>query len=203
MPDPDLAESISGRATGVLFFAGFGSLWLCTGLASCHRLGAVTGAGIALVLILLAVPAVLLLRRTARLRAPDEPGTGSDSAPLESAEQARIRRVFGRVNAAQWIAIFLAVALLNLLHHPEYIVPAVATIVGLHLFPLARLFRYPLHHLTGAALVLWSASVVLFLPRSGLASYGALGTAAILLLSAGYTLRSAQRAFRGLSGRNP
>ena len=85
---------------------------------------------------------------------------------------------------------------LGIFHLPEFIVPAIATIVGLHLFPLARVFHYPLHHATGTLLVLWSAGVVLTLPHEKLPSVGALGTAAILLVNAAYTPTIATRATR-------
>jgi hypothetical protein len=83
---------------------------------------------------------------------------------------------------------------LGIFHLPEFIVPAIATIVGLHLFPLARVFHYPIHHVTATLLVLWPAGVVLALPQERLPSVGALGTAAILLVSAAYTLTIATRA---------
>ena len=73
--------------------------------------------------------------------------------------------------------------------------PAIETIVGLHLFPLARVFNYPLHYV-GTLLVLWSAGVVLTLPHEKLPSVGALGTAAVLLVSAAYTRTIATRATR-------
>jgi hypothetical protein len=85
---------------------------------------------------------------------------------------------------------------LNVFKQGDFIVPAIATIVGLHLFPLARLFRYPAHYVTGTLLVLWSAVVVLVLRHQDIASAGALGTAAILLTSAPYTLIAATRAAR-------
>ena len=78
-------------------------------------------------------------------------------------------------------------------------VPAIATIVGLHLFPLARAFRYPMHYVTGTLLVLWSAASVFILPRENVASMGALGTSAILLLSAAYTLTNTALAARRVS----
>jgi hypothetical protein len=78
-------------------------------------------------------------------------------------------------------------------------VPAIATIVGLHLFPLARVFRYSMHYVTGTLLVLWSAASVFKLSRDNVASIGALGTSAILLLSAAYTLTNAARAAASVS----
>ena len=68
-----------------------------------------------------------------------------------------------------------AAILLTIFHLQLFIVPAIATIVGLHLFPLARVFHYPLHYVTGALLVLWSAGVVLALPQEKLPRWGRWG----------------------------
>jgi len=110
-----------------------------------------------------------------------------------------MNRTFNRVNTIQWIAIPVAIVFLNIFHRADLIVPAIATIVGVHLFPLARLFRYSLHYVTGASLVVWSAASVFLLRRESIASIGALGTAAILLLSAVYTLAIAVRASRRIA----
>ena len=112
----------------------------------------------------------------------------------DNARQIEMKRVFGRVNTIQWIAIVAAIALLNMFQQTDFIVPAIATIVGLHLFPLARLFRYPAHYVTGTLLVVWSAAVALVLRPQDIASVGAVGTAVILLTSAAYTLIAATRA---------
>ena len=175
-------EAISGRAIGVLFFAAFGSLWLCTGLAAMHRLNIVTGAGVVLVLVLLIVPASRLLRQVPQ------------SAGIDLEQEARIKRTFNRVNSVQWIAILVGVVLLNLFQKGAFIVPMIATIVGLHLFPLAHLFRYTAHYVTGMLLILWSAWVVFQLGPDEIASAGAIGTSVILLASAVYTLIGATRA---------
>ena len=177
------AEAISGRATGALFFIGFGSLWLSTGLSALHWLNSFSAGGVAIVAAALVIPAVRLLRRAGKL----------SQANVGSGDKARAWRVFRVVNIIQWTAILAAVILLNIFHLPEFIVPAIATIVGFHLFPLARVFRYPVHYVTGTLLVLWSSGVVLAVPREKLPSLGALGTATILLVSAAYTLTIAIR----------
>ena len=180
------AEAIAGRATGALFFIGFGSLWLSTGLSALHRLNSVSAGGVAIIALALAMPAVRLLRRA---------GKASQLA-TSVAEQAKVKRVFRIVNIIQWSGVVAAAILLTIFQLQLFIVPAIATIVGLHLFPLARVFHYPLHYVTGALLLLWSAGVVLALPQEKLPSVGALGTAAILLVSAAYTLTIATRATR-------
>jgi hypothetical protein len=189
MTTTETAEAISGRATGVLFFSGFGTLWLFTGLSAMHRL---TRTNIALVVVLFALllfAALSLLKRASKF-----PRSAQDVA-----HDAQISRTFRRVNTIQWIAIAAVLVLVNIFHQQALIVPAIAIIVGLHLFPLARLFRYPVHYVTGALLILWSVGTVIAFPREKIASTGALGTAAILLLSSVYTLISAARTCKRLA----
>lgn len=177
-------EAISGRATGALFFSGFGCLWLCTGLAAMHRLNLISGLFVAILLIGLVGPAILLLKRIPK------------AGQVSRAGDEQISKTFNRVNMIQWVGVAAAVLLLNIVHKPEFIVPAIAIIVGLHLFPLAKLFQYPAHYVTGTLLVVWSVGVVLLFSKEKIASIGALGTAAILLLSAAYTLTTATLAAR-------
>jgi hypothetical protein len=58
------AEAIAGRAAGALFFIGFGSLWLSTGLSALHRLNSVSAGGVAIIALALVIPPVRLLRRS-------------------------------------------------------------------------------------------------------------------------------------------
>lgn len=149
-------EAISGRATGVLFFSGFGCIWLCTSLAAMHRLNFVTGLFVAIILMGLVLPALLLLKRIPK------------SGQVSKAGDEQISKTFNRLNMIQWIGIAAAILLLNIVHKPEFIVPAIATIVGLHLFPLAKLFQYPAHYVTGALLLVWSVGVVLLFSKERL-----------------------------------
>jgi len=181
------AEAVRGRATGVLFLSAFGALWLILGLAARSWLSAWTGVAVALGLAVLAGSALGLSRRARTL-----PPT---SLPPE--EQRRIGRVFARVNAVQWVAIFAVAFVLGRLHLDAYIPAAVTLVVGLHFFPLARAFRNPQHDLTGTVLVLWALGCLAVASRETLQSTTALGTGAILWTSAASTLG---RAFRALPG---
>lgn len=49
----------------------------------------------------------------------------------------------------QWGAIVLVIIVLNIVHRTGVIAPAIAIIVGLHFFPLARLFQRPSYYATG------------------------------------------------------
>ena len=131
------------RAIGALFFAFFGAAWLLIAdqLAHGH-----SGILIALVLtasVLLALVSVTVLRRN----------LSAMHALSRTPDSLRMRRQFRTINAIQWITIMAAVVLL--LHFKLYpwIVPAVMLIVGLHFLPLARVFHYRAHYLTGAILV--------------------------------------------------
>jgi hypothetical protein len=179
------AEAISGRATGVLFFAGFGSLWLYNGISAMHRLNSISLTAIVAICAALAIPAAMLLRSMSK--APHTAGTGS----LESPE---VKRAFFRVNMIQWAAIMGAVVLFNAIHKEEFLATVIAFIVGAHLIPLAALFRYSAHYVTGGLLMAWATIVAMTFPGEMMPTVGALGTAAILLGSAVYTLTSAGRA---------
>jgi hypothetical protein len=177
------AEAISARATGVLFFAGFGSLWLYHGVSAMHALNFVTSAAVGTIFAALAVPAAMLLKSTSKAR----------QAKATSRESMELRRALLRVNAMQWAAIVAAVVLFNILHKQEFLAAVITFIVGMHLFPLAELFRYPAHKVTGTLLVLWAIAMVTLFPGQMMPSVGNLGTAVILLGSAAYTLASATR----------
>jgi hypothetical protein len=97
-------------------------------------------------------------------------------------------RAFGWINALQWIAIFLVVKFLTKLHFDAYTISAVAGIVGLHFFPLARLFKNWLHYVTGAAMVAWAAGTALIAPLDQMQGDAALGAGVILWSSAAITL---------------
>jgi hypothetical protein len=181
------AAAVSGRATGVLFFAGFGSIWMCNGLAAMHRLNSISLAAVFVIAASLVFPAFRLLAVAAK---------SSPQMEEDSPEQLDMKRVFWRVNSMQWAAIAAAVVLLNLIHKGEFLVPVITFIVGMHLYPLAKLFRYPAHNVTATLLVVWATVLAAMLPGPMLPSVGAVGTAAILLGSAAYTIWSANRTAR-------
>jgi len=71
----------------------------------------------------------------------------------------------GRWSAVEGVAIFVASAVLNHVHRGDLIFSAIAIIVGLHLFPLARGIPVRLYYATGAALVFLGVAALL-LPRA-------------------------------------
>ncbi len=125
---------------------------------------------------------MLLFREAKRWpRVPDDPAMG---------------RAFMWINAIEWIAISAVAFSFAKLHIDVYVMNAIAAIVGLHMLPLARLFRYPLHYATGALLVGWAVASILIVPAGQLQGITSLGTGSILWLSAATTLAFAFQAAR-------
>ena len=178
---PFTADQLARRATGALFFSVFGGAWLVLWLAATQRATTANGLPIGFTLLALVFTGSWVLRRTKHVLA-QTPGT------VAAAPARREGRLFGIVNAVQWGAVFLAGWLLPRLGLSLYFTPVVALIVGLHFFPLARLFRYRGHYLTGGALLLWALGCLLVVPPPEWQGRVALGTGVILWLSAGYSL---------------
>ncbi|WP_420237531.1 hypothetical protein ACOBR2_18325 [Telmatobacter bradus] len=173
------ANQLSGRATGALFFVGFGTLWLGLALVARQQMNAASITAVLSGAVVLAAAALGLLRIAGRFsRVPEDPAVG---------------RAFNRINALQWITIALVVAAFSLLHISLYALSAITVIVGLHMFPLARLFRYWPHHLSGALLTAWGVASIFVAPAGSLQSVTAFGTGLLLWLSATMTLALAWR----------
>ena len=189
-PRQQAAASANGRAIGVLFFAFFGAAWLSQALV---RLGWWTGwtaAGLVAGTLALFVPAVIVMRQTAALARSARP----------TAETKRMSRVFLLVNVLQWAAIIAAANLLPYFHHADFVVPVIVFIIGLHMFPLAKLYRYPLHHLTGALLVGSAVGSVLFFAEP-LRDTFCCGCAGLIIWgSAAATLRLARQRAKQAAG---
>ena len=132
-----------GLAIGALFFALFGALWLLNADHLAHQQGWIAIALVLVVTLLLCLSAwrVLRARRSAMRALRDTP------------QAQRMRRHFRAINGLQWIVVSAVVLLLHRFNLEAWIAPAIMFIVGLHFLPLARVFRYRTHVLTGAVLI--------------------------------------------------
>ncbi len=174
------ANSLIGRAIGALFFAGFGAIWILLALYARQILSPANVALVAADLAVLLVGALWLFRRAKLFaRLPEDRAS---------------TRAFNRINGIQWVAIAVVSFSLARLHLDAYIMCAITAIVGLHVFPLARLFRYRMHYFTGAALVVWAAASAIYSPADQMQSTAALGTGILLWVSSWITLILAMRA---------
>jgi len=174
------ANQLSGRAIGAIFFSVFGAAWLALSLYALQQLRVVPVGGVLVGLAVLLAAAGYLFREAKRWPSmPDDPAVG---------------RAFNRVNAVQWIAVAIVAFAFAKLHLDAYVLCAITAIVGVHMFPLARIFRYAPHYVTGSVLVAWAAASAVFVPIDHLQAICALGTGAILWLGAALTLVLAFRA---------
>lgn len=131
------------RAVGAMFFSFFGAAWLLIACHLAHRRGLIAVALVFTGALMLALGAVGSWRKRRRAM----------RALRQTPESRRIKRRFRAINAMQWISISVAVYLLRRAGLEAWIVPVMMLIVGVHFLPLARVFRYAPHYLTGAVLI--------------------------------------------------
>ncbi len=173
------ANRIRGKVTGALFFSGFGALWLVFGMSVRGTLDGGVLAAVVAGTVLIAAAGAMVMREAGSFKVvPGDP---------------RVGRLFLAVNIAQWAAIFTAVAVLKAEHLEVWNATAIAAIVALHLFPLAKLFHNRLNAVTGAVLLVWTAAVPLLVGISRVQSTTALGAGVILLTAAVAGIMSARR----------
>lgn len=169
--------AIVGMAYGVIIMGLFGCLWLLWGLSALNlRVPAI-------VVAVAAFGVSLWIRGFALLRTGSQ--TIKKSAPLTAhgkREQSRMGRTFGLIFGAEGLLIFLAVNVLNNMHLGEYAVSAIASIVGLHFLPLARLYRRPMYTVVGIIMVV-AALLSLAVPASLRTGTLALTMSAILWIT--------------------
>jgi hypothetical protein len=174
------ANQLRGRAVGAMFFACFGTGWIFLGLAAKQFINGGTASGTVSGMMVLLLAAAYLMRR-------------AKSWPRVSKVPAR-GRAFAWINAIQWTAVAIIAFSFSRLHIDAYTTSAITAIIGLHLFPLARLFQYSMHSATGTVLVGWAVASALLVPVAEMQGTTALGTGTILWTSAAVTLGLALRA---------
>jgi hypothetical protein len=143
-------HSRSLRRRGTLILALFALLWAVVG-ASGLPTGAAWAVGIAAVV--LAAAAIALAFR----------GGGEGSPERARRQPEGWYRHVGLVNVAQFVAIAVVVALAMALGAPQFVPPVVCLVVGLHFFPLARLFDQPQYTWAAAGLCVAAAAGLVLL----------------------------------------
>jgi hypothetical protein len=168
-------ESIRARrAIGAMFFSVFGGAWI--GLWA-HK----TYAGdVRIIAAVVAIALLLLGAACNRFRL----NRFALAAESESPARKRIARIFNLVNAGQWIVIVVLANVLNNVGLAVWVIPMAIFIIGLHFFPLARLFSNRPHYVTGAALVLLAAAYPWLSPAGPASAVGCLGAGLVLWASA-------------------
>jgi hypothetical protein len=179
------AQAVQGRGIGVMFLAFFGSWWMAAGLNAIPGMKLSVLTGVVLIGLGLFAAGWRQLQRAKQQTATRQ--------VIDASIEAHRTKVFRNVNIAQWSACGVLVVVLNILQRGEWIVPGIMLIVGLHFFPLAKLFRYRAHYLTGSALVALASSYPLLAADGPASAVGPIGAALILWISAAGMLIRAPR----------
>ena len=142
---PDLLVRMRGRAVGAMVCAGFGAYalyWWTEAAIQGERwpwFGAI--AAITAVLVVWAIASLAALRHAPRV--------------VLDKRLVRFYRVgYGIIVAIEGAAISVGGPILGHFHRPELYGQWVGAVVGLHFFPLGKLFKVPLYYGTGAAISL-------------------------------------------------
>jgi hypothetical protein len=152
LPPPVAVRSLAG---GLLLMAGFTVGWASlapygwTGVAAAAPVVLAVAAALAFV-----AGAVALFRDAGRF----PPVTD----PAEADRGRRIGRAYGLTFGLEGLAIFVVAATLSRTGNVDYQVPAIALVVGLHFYPMARIFDRTVD--------LWIASWVVAVAALGLAA---------------------------------
>ena len=125
--------AIQGVATGLLMMAFFTMMW--TGIAY----GSLTSNGL-IILIIFALVSIVLIFNAIRLFSIAKHFPKSESEE-DKAEEKRSGKWFGIIFGAEGLGIFIAINVVINLGHADLTIPVIALVVGLHFYPLAKLFR--------------------------------------------------------------
>lgn len=168
----------ASRAQGAMFFCVFGGAWLVLWAHDAFKQPLVAYALIGAATLLFFWLALRVYKvHAAALK--DEP---------KSPETRRRSRRFHLVNAGQWVLVIVVANVLANTGLIAWVIPAVIFIVGAHFLPLAKLFEYPPHYVTGLAMML-VAAVYPWVSSVGASSpIGCLGAGLILWSSAAWAI---------------
>lgn len=127
-------EALTGIAVGTLLMTLFTSMW--TGIAF-HNLNTssrwlVTGLFGVLIISFLFF-SIYFFRMSKHL-----PGLNSEA---DKAEKKRVEKWFGIIFGLEGITIPIAVNIVIMLHHANLVIPVIALVVGLHFYPMVKIFK--------------------------------------------------------------
>lgn len=128
------AAAVKGIATGLVMMAVFTLIW--SGIAY-HGLAA---GNYWFALLIFPVFSVLFIVNAVKLYrvAPYYPKLISEA---DLAEEKRIGKWFGIIFGAEGLGIFIGINIVVNIGHPELTIPVLALVVGLHFYPLAKVFK--------------------------------------------------------------
>ncbi|MFC9708977.1 hypothetical protein ACFTRD_12520 [Paenibacillus sp. NPDC056933] len=148
--------AVFGAANGVMFMTFFGALWASIGIIGSHGLGDPWSLVLSGIVTLILLSGAISLFGKAR-------NMNHAATPEEIEQRRNINRKFGWVFGLEGLAIFIASVICNMINYFEVFFPVMAIIVGIHFFPLARLFRENFYYGTGITLCILGV-ITFFLP---------------------------------------
>ena len=172
---PDLLVRMRGRAVGAIVCAGFGAYalfwWTEAAIEGERRLWFGVIAAITATLVVWGIANLVTLRNAPRV-------------VLDKGLVRFYRIGYGIIVAIEGAAISVGGPILGHFHRPELFGQWIGAVVGIHFFPLGKLFKIPLYYWTGAAISL-AAFGSLFISSSPLSSaFCAGGTGVALWITA-------------------
>jgi len=159
MQDRSRSDSLRGRASGIIIGSLIAFGWAFYSLA-------VVSAPLRFPLIAAAGAITAALLRSGLVvarRARALPGADAEQKLVNR----RAWRLFWLNLAAEIILLNLALNLLNRAGAPEYLLPAISAIVGLHFWPMAWFFRIPGYWWVGGAMMAGAAVTTLLIALDG------------------------------------
>jgi len=153
-------EAITGIASGLMLMTLFTTMWACIANAG------LKGRDFYLVLICFCLLAAtflvsgLSLFRRAKRFAPS-------TSESDIAEKKKSGMWFGIIFGAEGLGIVIAVNVVINIGHPELVIPAIALVVGLHFYPMAKIFKRKIdYYLATWATLIAALGIVLSLNKT-------------------------------------
>ncbi|MCR8561510.1 hypothetical protein KXD93_27900 [Mucilaginibacter sp. BJC16-A38] len=127
-------EAVKGIASGLFMMAAFTLIWAGIAFGGLHT------SPYAFALVVFAVLAITFVTRGISIYklAKQFPMVESEE---DKAEGKKMGMWFGIIFGLEGLFIFIAVNVVINIGHPELTIPAIALIVGLHFYPLAKVFK--------------------------------------------------------------
>jgi hypothetical protein len=126
--------AVKGIASGLMMMAVFTLIW--AGIAY----GGLHGTFYELILVVFPVLAITFITNAVSLFriAKHFPKVESEE---DKAEGKKTGMWFGIIFAAEGLGIFIAINIVTNIGHPELTIPVIALVVGLHFYPMAKVFK--------------------------------------------------------------
>jgi len=189
--DPRLqAQAVISAGRGALFVAMFGAGWLGWGLGEARAFNGFTDPAFGFIALFLVACSIYVIQK-GRLLSRKYPAA-------DASTQKTILRRFLLVVAMEVLAIVLVSILANRLHRADLATDWCAMIVGLHLLPLAKIFRAPHLSVFGILMTFWCALCWALFRSNALVVSASLGTGILLWGTCVSALFRARRKARSL-----